>query len=183
MNNAFHDSDPVVPKKTSLSIDMGAIWEQVADDLHDVESLRDDWMKKTNKKVREEIYRQIVNGSIETGVIVELSVNPDYPLETLGEAVREIGSLAQVYGIGVHGDLLHTLQKKYTDNDNDEDEDIEEAVAFGVPLVKDPRRSRDQVLAVRSEKIWRAYQELLNGSVPTMVQSLLSQFSEPRTTP
>jgi hypothetical protein len=136
-----------------------------------ISSLREEWLEKYHRKVREEIYDRIIDGGMDTPSIFQMTCPSEYSMtKELKDAIFCKGYFEAIYGIGVHPNVMADLKEMFT-GAVDEAPDIPEV--FGLPMLTDPRRSRDEALFFRSPKIWKAYQELLNDEVPTMVKRLL----------
>jgi len=137
----------------------------------DIASLREEWLEKYHRKVREEIYDRIINGGTDTDSIFQMTCPSEYSMtKELKDAIFCKGYFEAIYGIGVHPDVMADLKETFN-GAVDKAPKITEV--FGLPMLTDPRRSRDEALFFRSPKIWKAYQELLNDEVPTMVKRLL----------
>lgn len=137
----------------------------------DIASLREECLEKYHRKVREEIYERIIDGRTDTDSIFYMRCAPQYSMvKEVKDAIFCKGYFEAIYGIGVHPDVMADLKETFN-GAVDKASDITKV--FGLPMLTDPRRSRDEALFFRSPKIWKAYQELLNDEVPTMVKRLL----------
>ena len=156
-------------KPKEVNIDASSLIDE--DFPNEIDSLREEWLEKYHRKVREEIYDRIIDGRTDTDFIFRMTCPAEYSMvKELKDAIFCKGYFEAIYGIGVHPDVMGDLKETFN-GAVDKAPDITEV--FGLPMLTDPRRSRDEALFFRSPKIWKAYQELLNDEVPTMVKRLL----------
>jgi hypothetical protein len=153
--------------KMEISIDLSEVMEETQESL---DQLKEERLEDINRRMRDHIYKQMLEGGRSTQGIVQMSSNPNHPAwkSILNHINRYCG---QVHGIGMHKGIWNTIKEETrgrTQASTTSDRHL-----HGIEVLFDPRRSRDEALLFRSKKIWKAYRELLNDEVPSFLKSML----------